>query len=391
VTAMAIDSKQASLRETVRAFWAWARTPLFIAVASRIALWLFAFMGLIRHPIQALPGTPPRAYLDGWFMWDAGWYMNIVRTGYSLTEINPGQRNTVFFPLYPMLTRAMSWLPGIDDMWAAFLVSNLAFVAAATILYRFVLERWDRRTAENTVLLLATAPHAFYFSACYTESVFLLTWVGAFYAAHRKNWLVAGIFVALSGATRLVGSASLAGVGLLALEQAGWRPTKLSPRVLWLSLGALGLGGYMAFLWASFGDPWLFAGQDKVAGWGLGHDVADLLFALRHAFDLRAWADGKVRLADVTHLYLLILGTCLALVSWKRIGVPLTLFSLLALAVYWKVWFSSSRYVLTLFPLYISVALSLRRQRLAMTGLLCFDALLLGHHTWLYNHRDWVS
>ena len=371
-----------------RDFLKWARTPLTIAVASRVALFVIAWGMLLRRPRRAFPDVPYRPYLDGWFNWDAGWYVDIMKHGYRLLEHEPGQRNTVFFPLYPLVTRGVSSLTGGDLMWASVLVSNLAFIAAAVIFYRWVLERWDRRTAEASLLLMATSPFAFYFNACYTESLFLLTWVAAFYAAHRGAWWLAGICVALSGATRLVGVVGVAGLGLVALEQAEWQWRKLSPRVLWLGLGGLGLAGFAGYLQYTLGDPLLFTGQNGVAGWGLNHhfqeDVLNLL-------DVQAWLRGKVRIGDVSHFFMLVPATALCFAGRKHLGWALMLFCLLALAVYWRVWFSSSRYVLTLFPLYVVMARLLRGRRLAFAGLLALDAVLLGHFLWLYVQRDWVS
>ncbi len=353
---------------------------------------MFGYLVATRHARQAYPDIPHRPYLDPWFRWDAGWYMSIIRQGYSLHEPVPGQHNTVFFPLYPMLSRGVAWLFQTDPMWGAFLVSNVCFIAAALVLYRWVSEQWDRRTALSTVLLLSTAPHAFYFSAGYTESVFLLMWVAAFYAAHRRAWFTAAVFIALSGATRLVGVVAIAGVGLVALEQANWSLRKLSPRVLWLALGVTGLLGFAAFLHFQLGNAWLFTGTSDVAGWGKERASWEhFVNAFGVALNPVAWRSGHVDIANTTHLILLTLATVVAVTSRKRIGLALVIFSLLTLGVYWRVWFSASRYVLTLFPLYVSMAVLLRRRPFALQALLLFDTLLLGHFTWLYNIQDWVS
>lgn len=373
-----------------RGFWEWARRPLAIAALSRLALFFVGYINMVRQPHRPFPDLPSRPYLDGWFHWDGGWYINIIRNGYSLTELAPGQRNTVFFPLYPLLSRAVAWLTG-DVMWACVIVSNVCFIAAAVVLYRFVREKWDSRVAENTVLLLCTAPHSFYFSACYTESLFLLLWVCAFYAGHRQVWWAAGLFVALAGATRLIGLSALGGLALVALEQANWRIKHVSPRVLWLALGFTGALAYIAFLGFVLHDPWAFGGHGDVAGWGKGHTFQEFVTTYGRMFNLTAIAKGTVPIADHTHLVLLTAATVFTLTCWRRLGPALVLFCLVTLGVYWKVWYSSSRYVLTLFPLYIGVALALRGRRLAFTGLVAFDAVLLGHFTWLYNHREWVS
>src|SRR5512140_1084197 len=50
--------------------------------------------------------------LDVWGVWDTGWYVGIADGGYASGPIGPGQVNTVFFPLYPLLMRWTGKLVG---------------------------------------------------------------------------------------------------------------------------------------------------------------------------------------------------------------------------------------------------------------------------------------
>ena len=377
------------LRERLREFWRWARFPFAIGAGSRFALFLIGWWGMVRRPnhAQQLNDYPFRPYLDTWFSWDAGWYLNIMKNGYTLFEPEPGQRNTVFFPLYPMTVKATSAVLHIDLAWASVLVSAGAFVAASVVFYRWVMERWGIRTAQSSLLLMATAPYAFYFNACYTESLFLLVLVSAFYAAQRQRWLLAGLFLALASATRLVGIVGMFGVAMIALEQVEWKPLRLSWKVVSIWLGVLGVGAFALYLGVTLGDPMLFA-ANNVPGWSAGHDfVADL----RSALNLQGWLTGRLRIAEAEHIFSLAFATLVALTSRKRLGMALVLFCLALLFLYWRVYFSASRYVLTMFPLYVSVALLLRKHRLALTGLIAFDATLLGVFTFMYGQREWIS
>lgn len=374
----------------LRAFWAWARVPIFIAAVSRVALWWFAYVSLMWFAPSRPRILPGRPFLEPWFRWDAGWYMQIVNTGYSLFEPEPGQRNVVFFPLYPMLVRGFGWLIR-DPYLSAFVLSNVFFIVAMVVLYRFVLERWNAGVAEKTVALMAVGPHALYFSACYTESLFLLCWVAAFYAAHRQRWLAAGVFIALSGATRGVGGIAMLGVGLMALEHVGWKVRALSWRVLFIGVGVLGLASYMAFLHFQFGDMWLFTGVTAVRGWGAGRDMSQVLHYFNRIIDLAAWANGTQPMAEISHLVALTVASVLCLVGWKRVGPSLTIFTAATLFIYWRVWYSASRYVAVLFPVFIVLAVLLEHRHRRFVAVLFTSTIFLTMFTWLFAHFEWVS
>lgn len=368
-----------------RRFWSWARVPIAIAVATRVALFLYAVAGLMWIGPSRRTTFPDRPFLDPWFHWDSGWYMQIATAGYSLFQPEPGQRNTFFFPLYPLAARAVGWLLGGDVALAAWLVSNLCFVAAMVVLYRFVLEKWNEDAATRTVALLACAPHALYFSAAYAESLFLLCWVAAVYAAHRRRWLWAGLFVALSGAARGVGPIILPGLGLMALEQAKWKWRALDWKVLFLGTGVLGTVAYLSYLQLAFGDLWLFTGATTVQGWGAGHSLAKLGAAFA------SWRGGTAPIADLSHLLGLAFGTVVCGLGAKKLGWPLTVFTALTLLVYWSVWYSASRYLVVLFPLFIALALLLEKRPRLTVGLVYGSALMQGMMTWIFTHADWVS
>ena len=75
---------------------------------------------------------------------------------------------------------------------AAYAVSLAAFLAALFLLHRLTELELGRRLARPTLLLLAVFPAAVYFGAPYSESLFLLLAVGAFYAARSGSWAWAG-------------------------------------------------------------------------------------------------------------------------------------------------------------------------------------------------------
>ena len=111
--------------------------------------------------------------------WDALAYLHIAQNGYTKASY------TVFFPMYPLLIRLFGAVFG-SNVAAAMLISAVSFVLGLRLLYRLTELELDSRAADAAVLLLAFAPMSLFFTAAYTESLFLALSVGAFYAARRR-------------------------------------------------------------------------------------------------------------------------------------------------------------------------------------------------------------
>ncbi len=200
--------------------------------------------------------------LSVFFQWDAGWYLSIVRDGYSF---RPGEKgNVAFFPLYPLLTRWLGWLIG-DVITAGFIVSNLACWGAALLLYRLVLlESGDRALSRRAAWLLLIFPTSFYLLTYYTEALFLCCILGCLYACRRGRHVQAALWGGAACFTKELGIVLALPLGLhwLGLDWIRWRPRWSALRDFrWLLYGLLPavLLGYMTFLWIRFGDPLAFS------------------------------------------------------------------------------------------------------------------------------------
>lgn len=145
----------------------------------------------------------PGGLLEALTQWDSAHYIHIARYGYFHTPETWGTAG--FFPFFPLLTRAMSFLFH-DFRIAGVVTANICFLAAAILLHRLVrIDFPDRRVADATVTFLMFSPVSFFFSMAYTEATFLLLAVAAFLAARRNRWLLAGICGMCLAATRNVG------------------------------------------------------------------------------------------------------------------------------------------------------------------------------------------
>jgi hypothetical protein len=184
--------------------------------------------------------------------WDAVWYLRIADSGYGGSDAR-----AAFFPLYPLLVRGLATPFGASPgalLLAAYAISLAAFLAALTLLYRLVSLELGRPLARPTLLLLAVFPAALFFGAPYSESLFLMLAVGAFFAARTRRFAWAGAAAAGAAATRSAGI-----LLLLPLAMLWWESRPRRPRdAAWLLLAPLGLAAYAAFLGLAEGDALRF-------------------------------------------------------------------------------------------------------------------------------------
>jgi hypothetical protein len=217
--------------------------------------------------------------------WDAAWYLSIGEIGYT-PHAPFADGRSAFFPLYPLLTAALGGATGL--VAAGVLVSLGAFAVALYLTHRLAALELGGETPRLAVLATALFPMSFFFSAIYSESLYLALSVGAFWLARRGRWAPAAVAVALASATR--SSGILLGVGLLVLYLYGPRADRppdhphagphrpdagpshphagpdhphagrftpryrLRPDALWLALVPAGLIAFMAYLALIGGD-----------------------------------------------------------------------------------------------------------------------------------------
>ena len=131
--------------------------------------------------------------------WDSVWYLTIARFGY---DHQPAR--TAFYPLYPLLIKVVGFALR-SDLVAGVVVSLVCFAIGLVTLYRLVSLEFDEERARLTVMLIAFAPMAYFFSAVYTESLFLALTVGCFYQARRGRWARACALGGLAAASRNTG------------------------------------------------------------------------------------------------------------------------------------------------------------------------------------------
>jgi hypothetical protein len=309
-------ARMAAVRDSWRALWS---SRLLVWAAGVGTLVAFGF-GPVRNAFNP-PGVT-RGF--GWLgdllaapaaRWDAAWYLVIAHYGYRPELGTFTAPRTAFFPLYPLGLRGIT-LFGVPAVLAGVLLSLLALALALYGIHRLTtLElggggrlslagRPRAEAARLAVMLTAFAPMAFFFSAVYSESLYLALSVGLFWSARHGRWALVGVLGALAGATRSTGLVLLLPALVLYLygpredrpadfARAAARSLlgRLRPRyrlrrdILWLGLVPAGVVVYGACLALAGGDAFAPFHAQEVWGRHFAGPYVGVWDGVRAAFD----------------------------------------------------------------------------------------------------------
>src|SRR5262245_34347514 len=174
-----------------------------LAIATRVAVLFLGYMAVATIGVDRTNTgieVSPRKLVNLPARWDAGWYGSIALEGYSFGGNFGRQENIAFFPAFPMLMRAGGYVTGAFGvgmprekrlarlLWSGVFLSVIAFAWAAAYFWRLARDTIGDAHAASAVALLAAYPFAVFFSAAYTESLFLLGSVAAVYHFRREEW-----------------------------------------------------------------------------------------------------------------------------------------------------------------------------------------------------------
>ncbi|MBI2334406.1 hypothetical protein HYU96_01260 [Candidatus Daviesbacteria bacterium] len=135
---------------------------LMLFLGWRVALLFIAFFGLSVFP-QIDPYTQKLSFADAttdywfrWANWDGGHFRGIVEHCYL-----PEQ--TVFFPLYPLLMKVLTFI-GLGANWSGLLISHVSAVVALFFLFKLTALDFPEKVAKRAVFALLIFPTSFLFS-----------------------------------------------------------------------------------------------------------------------------------------------------------------------------------------------------------------------------------
>src|SRR5690349_7212081 len=336
----------------VREWWHAADTKVVLPIhlASRLGVLLIGFLAVI------LIGFPPEAanrwkiysneLLDLPGRWDTGWYLTIATEGYQYfpNAAADFQQNIAFFPAFPMSMRYLSVLFGRQTLWTGVGISIVSFYLALVYFLRLSRDLLkDEEQSVTAVMLLAAYPFAVFFSAAYTEGLFLLTLMGAVYHFHKNQLWRAALWGCACGLTRPNGSLLSIVLAMMAIapmwDAVRWRPI-LPPPPGWpaivrriIAAGSPGYGMllFSAFIWRLTGNPFMWTIQN--VAWGRTYRSLDSLVSDRVGFIA---SNGLYSYASTQTIDLFYsLAVLLALVAvwpvYRRFGLPFAAFILITI------------------------------------------------------------
>ncbi len=414
--------RMAAVRDAWQALW-WSRLLVWVAGVGTLLTFGWGPVRGAFNPPGVTRGFGPLGDLLAGpaARWDASWYLVIAHYGYRPDLGAFTASRTAFFPLYPLGIRGLSDL-GLPPVFAGVLISLVAFALALYGIHRLATLELGPSVARLAVLLTAFAPMAFFFSAVYSESLYLALSVGLFWSARHGRWMWVGVLGALAAATRSAGVLLLLPALLLYLhgpredrppELPGLRRYRLRRDVLWLLLVPLGAALYMAYLGLSGGNALLpFHAQDVWNRHFAGPFVG-VWDGLRAGFDgLRQLLSGQSHhvyfaptqgspMVAAGHNLMLLAFLLLALPAlvgvWRRLGAAYGVYLLAALAlplstpVASQPLMSLPRFLLVLFPLSIWAAAWLAPRRRLTLATLVLSALLMAFFVAQFSTWHWVA
>ncbi len=173
-----------------------------IFFANKALLIITSVLAMLFIPLGTGYQMNTKSMINPWTQWDGEAYLTIAEKWY--VTLADGRSLHNFLPLYPLFIRGFGFIVG-DLAIAAFILSAVFAFIASCFLFKLAELELGEGVAKKTVILLLFFPTAFFFSAVYTESLFLSLAVASFYYARRGNWLVSGILAAALPFVRIVG------------------------------------------------------------------------------------------------------------------------------------------------------------------------------------------
>jgi Gpi18-like mannosyltransferase len=359
------------------------REVLIDFAATRVAIIVIAELAAVIIGQRAGSHVQESSHvlLAVWGRWDAVHYLDVATVGYQGTDM-------AFFPLYPLLIRAVGSLAG-NHLIAGLLISNASFFFGLLYLYKLLEHEYDRAVARRAIFYVSIFPTAVYFTAVYTESLFFMLTVGSFYYMRARLWWMAAVFGFLAALTRVEGVILVVPFVMewFASHDAGDRPARVQ-----LGAGILipfGLVLYMGYLWVLRADPLYFSHVQ--VHWN--RHLAPPWISVVNAFGKIAHGSGATLVANQSlEIGFTLLMITVLVAGWHRLRPSYIAYMGLSILIPMSTsnLMSMPRFALVLFPMFAILARWGERPWVNNV-ILAFSLPLLGLFTVLFADWYWVA
>lgn len=287
--------------------------------------------------------------------WDAGWYAEIAKNGYWYTS--GAQSPVAYFPLYPLAVRGLAFI-GVNRWVAGPLISLLCAVLGMLLFRKWALEVKPAAASTAFLALLLYPFTEYLYGVMYSDALFLLVGVGAFYMVEKDRPFAAAVLGALATACRPVAPALVIGLVLRSLERRRTAGLPITWKQFVPTLAGVGFAAYLLFLGLEFHDPLAFAhvqgapGWEQTPGW--------------HSWLKVAWfksmfprVDPLVAIRLGGHAAVTIGCLVLSVVTFRRLGIGYGAYCLVCIGIpafATKDFQGLGRYAIAAFPLFVTWA-----------------------------------
>ena len=208
-------------------------------------------------PWPPIPG-PHVALLRALARWDSAWYIDIAQHGYHHVKIPPGgDAGFAFYPFFPWLIRAGSWLTHGSPLVIALLLATVLGGVGALLVWVLTAQAFDEQVASRAATLFCFFPGSFVLSMAYTEALTIAAAAGSILALTKRRWVLAGALGAVAAMTRPTAVVLIVAAGWCAV--AAWRRGGGIRPFVAPALTTAGAATVVIYQWALTGHPleWL--------------------------------------------------------------------------------------------------------------------------------------
>lgn len=261
-----------------------ARVLLAYGAARLISAGLLVLLTRYQVPVE---WTGPRVtYATIVGLWDAGWYGEIAENGYP--HVLPRDPDTgdlqqnpwAFYPLFPVLTRALMVFTGAPFAITGAILSLVLGGAAAVVIAGMLRDRVGERAALASIVVWATCVSSPVLQTAYTESLAILLLALVLRYLDASRWWAAAATAFLTGLARPI--AVPLGIVALVAVLVRWRGRGARPigrREGFGMIAALAGCGLAGLTWPVI--AWLGTGirsayTDTMATWRYGQQIVPL-------------------------------------------------------------------------------------------------------------------
>ncbi len=307
--------------------------------------------------------------------WDAGHFLGIAEFGYK------DKFQYAFMPLYPLLIRSLSIIFK-DYLFSAIFISLVSSYLAMSVLQKLIKLEFKKKYAKKIILSIFLFPTSFYLLIAYSESLFFLFAVLFFFFYKKKQYLYANLFAGMASVTRFAGISLI----LVLFLEAFFFSRNIKKTHLFISISPLLI--YLVFLYSRTGNAFYFLTAQT-------HWQRELIFPtipFWHTISKIASTPLYLQdLSDIFNLVFVVLGLGLVLRSFRYLPARYSIYSFfsLSLALFSGSLVSIPRFLITIFPIFITI--SLIKNRLFLITYFVVSALLLIYFQVLYIRGIWVS